>query len=815
MSTKPEIDRLRAENEDLRSQLADANDALQAIRSGEVDALVVQTHEGERVFALESAYEPYRVFVENMQEGAAALTPDGLIVYANARLAEITGVAHSRLVGTSIYQILGDPNRPVIQTLLAETAVGTREAEIVLTPGDGRIVHTYFSVTVMPDGTRCAVVTDLTERVRLHEILASHEWLRVTLTSIGDAVLSCDLHGRITFLNPVAETLTGWSEREVLGRPIQQVFRIVNELTREPGEDLATRVLRDGAVATLANHTAIVTRDGREVSIEDSAAPIRDAAGKLAGVVLVFHDVTQKRAARRALADSQARLQSVLNSITNGYYALDADWRFIAANRITEQHFGRAPGELLGENIWDLAGASPDSIQYQRFREARGTSRPVHFEAPSTVQPEVWTEMHVYPLDGGLEVYFADISKRKRAEESLRQALLDLQSAKLSAERAKAAAEEASHAKDHFMAVLSHELRTPLSPVLTAATLLQADDALSPRARGFVDVIRRNVELESRLIDDLLDLTLVARGKIKMNKQTVDLSTVIAGAVEVCRPDIDARRLHFGVDFGKHVGPFLVEGDPARLEQVVWNLLKNAIKFTPKGGCVGVWCREVENGQVVVEVNDSGIGIDSEMLPRVFDAFAQAEASLARQFGGLGLGLAISKSLVELQGGTIEAESAGTDRGATFRIRLPLLTRDRRDQGRTTPQTTSAPKFRILLVDDHGDTIEMLKAILELEGHEVRTAADAATALQMAGELEFDLLLSDLGLPDKSGLELMREIRAGGSNMCGIALSGYGQETDIEHSLAAGFSEHLVKPADPQVLLRTIDRVVARRADGR
>ncbi|RPH57163.1 MAG: PAS domain S-box protein, partial [Acidobacteria bacterium] len=617
MGIQPDPDRLRAlEIEDLRRQLEDAQDALRAIRSGEVDALVVETRDGDRVFALENAYELYRVFVENMQEGAAALTPDGLVLYANQRLADITGVPHARLLGASIYQILGEGHRSLINALLGNVVTGLRESEIVLTRSDGRTVQTYFSVTVMPDGTRCAVVTDLTDRVRMRDILASRDLLHVTLTSIGDAVLSCDVEGNITFLNPVAEALTGWSEQEARGRPITQVFRIVNELTHEPAEDLVARVLREGQAVTLANHTALVRRDGREVPIEDSAAPIRDAAGTLAGVVLVFHDVTQRRTAQRALAESQAKLENVLNSISNGFYALDADWRFVAANRVAEQHFGRPASELLGKNIWETTGAGPDSIQYRSFVEASGTRAAVHFEARSTFRPEYWSELHVYPRDGGVEVYFSDISERKKAEESLKLALIDLEAAKLSAERAKAAAEEASHAKDHFLAVLSHELRTPLSPVLTGVSLLDADDSLSPRARGVVDVIRRNVELEARLIDDLLDLTRVARGKIQMNKQTVEVSTVISGAVEVCRPDIDARRLHFGVDFGHKAGRFLVEGDAARLQQVVWNLLKHAIKFTSKGGCVGVLCRK-EGGQVVVEVSDSGIGIEPAMIPRV------------------------------------------------------------------------------------------------------------------------------------------------------------------------------------------------------
>jgi two-component system CheB/CheR fusion protein len=300
-----------------------------------------------------------------------------------------------------------------------------------------------------------------------------------------------------------------------------------------------------------------------------------------------------------------------------------------------------------------------------------------------------------------------------------------------------------------------------------------------------------------------------------MNRQPVDLSAVIAGVVEACRPDVDGRDLHLGLDLGQPSVRFLVEGDTRRLEQIFSNLLENAIKFSSKGGRVGVLCHE-ENGLVVIEVNDDGIGIDPAMLPRVFEGFSQAEpSSLTRRFGGLGLGLAITKTLVELHGGTIEAHSPGRDKGATFRVRLPVLrVEPRAAPADATPETAGAPlpKLRILLVDDDGETTQMLGTVLEMEGHEVRTADSVATALATAAEAKFDVLVSDVGLPDGSGLDLMRELRGRGWELPGIALSGYGQPTDVRQSLAAGFSEHVVKPADPDALLQTIEKVVRRLA---
>jgi two-component system CheB/CheR fusion protein len=399
-----------------------------------------------------------------------------------------------------------------------------------------------------------------------------------------------------------------------------------------------------------------------------------------------------------------------------------------------------------------------------------------------------------------------DITDRKRAEE-------DLRAAKDSAEQAKAAADQANRAKDHFLAVLSHELRTPLTPVVMGVSMLQGRPDLDPKVREMLEMVRRNVEMEAQLIDDLLDVTRIARGKIVLTRSPVELCSVIQRAVEVCKPDIVARKLHFGIDLGP-AAPYWVEADVPRLQQVFWNLLKNAIKFTPHGGCVGIRCRP-EEGHVLAEVNDSGIGIEAEALGRIFNAFEQAERSITRQFGGLGLGLAISKALVELHGGTIEVRSEGRDKGATFRIRLPLCA----PAGQPAASSPAAPPqravrpLRILLVEDHGVTAKMLRMVLSAEGHTIQTAGDVATALGLADQHTFDLLVSDLGLPDGSGHDLMRRLRERGHKFPGIALSGYGQEEDIKRSYQSGFAAHLTKPASREAVVQVIASVTARESE--
>jgi signal transduction histidine kinase/CheY-like chemotaxis protein len=357
---------------------------------------------------------------------------------------------------------------------------------------------------------------------------------------------------------------------------------------------------------------------------------------------------------------------------------------------------------------------------------------------------------------------------------------------------AKELAEKASAAKDSFLAALSHELRTPLTPTLMAASELEQNPALPTGVRQQLAMIRRNIELEARLIDDLLDLTRIARGKLELRLALTDLSTVIAGAISICQSEIDEKQIKFRYDPpATHTA---VEVDTVRLQQAVWNLLRNAVKFTPRGGTV-----EVRTGNrgthVYVEVTDSGMGFDPEVAPKLFLAFEQGGQQITRKFGGLGLGLAITRSILEAHGGTVTGESAGSGKGATFTLLLPAshsaMPGDVSEP--STSRIAQGRPLRLLLVEDHKDTRTALELILKRSKHHVRTATSAQEALRLAGHEPFDLVISDLGLPDQSGLEMMKQLRDK-FGLKGIAVSGYGMNDDVERSREAGFFHHLTKP---------------------
>ncbi len=402
------------------------------------------------------------------------------------------------------------------------------------------------------------------------------------------------------------------------------------------------------------------------------------------------------------------------------------------------------------------------------------------------------------------------------AEDLARQSAMAVDNARLyqEAQQARIDAEAANNAKDDFLAVLSHELRTPLTPVLLAVSALQENPATRQELRPIVEMIRHGVQLQAHLIDDLLDVTKIARGKLTLQSRLIDVHELIGRTVEICRDTIDSGKIRLVQELGS-VRPWVM-GDQARLHQVVWNLLKNAAKFTPAEGCVTIRTVDAGPETVSIEVTDTGLGIDPTVLPRIFEAFEQGESKVTRRFGGLGLGLAITRALVVAHCGTIAAESDGKGKGATFRVTLPVApegipnpTRDPSLSSADLPVFVAPMQHRILLVEDDPATLALLGRLLGRQGHLVEQASDCASAVAKAKSSGFDLLVSDIQLPDGTGHELLgrlnaiRPVRA-------IALTGFGMDHDIRQASESGFDAHLTKPIEFTQLLAAIDRVMAR-----
>ena len=396
-------------------------------------------------------------------------------------------------------------------------------------------------------------------------------------------------------------------------------------------------------------------------------------------------------------------------------------------------------------------------------------------------------------------------------EDLARRAALAVDNARLygEARKAREEAEAANRAKDRFLAVLSHELRTPLTPVLAEVSAMLDDPETPEGVRPILEMTRRNVELEARLIDDLLDLNRIVRGKLRLNREVVDAHRLVVEALAICRPGIEGARLQVELALGatRHH----VKADAARLQQVVWNLIKNAVKFTPGGGFIAIRTRD-EGDRLLVEVADTGVGIEAGVLSRIFGAFEQGGTTVTQRFGGLGLGLAISRSLAEAHGGRLLAASPGTNQGATFTLELPAVDAPSRADEAGRPAVVEPPtslgSLRILLVEDNIDTLQVMARLLARKGHRVTTADGLIAALRVAKGAEFDVLISDLGLPDGSGLDLIGRLNESRpAPIPGIALSGFGMDDDLRRSREAGFLEHLIKPIDFPNLEAALRRV--------
>ena len=502
----------------------------------------------------------------------------------------------------------------------------------------------------------------LAARRRAEEALQQQsEWLRITLASIGDGVITTDSEGRVTSMNAVAQALTGWSQADALGQMLTDVFRIVHEDTREPVDNPAIRALQTGTIVRLANHTVLLARTGEEHPIDDSAAPIRAESGTTVGAVLVFRDVSD----RKRMDLTRAHLAAIVESSDDAIVSKTLQSIILSWNKGAERLFGYSAQEAIGQPITMLLPAERQDEEQQILDRIIRGERIEHFETVRVTKEgrRIDISLTISPIrDAKGEIVGAskvarDISARKSLEarnSELRER-----------ERlARQEAEAANRAKDEFLAMLGHELRNPLSPILTALQLMKLRGGGVERERT---VIERQVSHLTRLVDDLLDVSRIARGKVDLKEELVEIAEVVAKAIEIATPLLD-QRTH-ALDVSVPRGLWL-RGDSARLNQVVSNLLTNAAKYTPPGGRITVQVTE-EHGEIVLRVRDTGIGIAPGTLPLVFDLFVQERQAIDRAQGGLGLGLTIVRNLVERHGGSVSAHSDGPGTGSEFVVRLP------------------------------------------------------------------------------------------------------------------------------------------------
>ena len=536
--------------------------------------------------------------------------------------------------------------------------------------------------------------------------------------------------------------------------------------------------------------------------------PVLNDDGSLREVVLVHEDITARVQAEESLTHQTRLLEALTESVLDGILIVAPNSRLLHYNQRFREMWNFPPEVLAADSddaaLGWAATQTPDPEAFlARVRHVYETpDRPVREEIVlknGRVYERFGSPIHRENTRLAWVWTFRDITERKEAERNL--------------ERARQQAEEANRAKDRFLATLSHELRTPLTPVLMSIATLRQDASLSEAARAELEVIQRNVQLETVLINDLLDLTRIAHGKLELRPEPVDVHAAIDQALRISGADIAEKQLRVAKDFAAR--QHRCSADAARLQQAFWNIIKNAVKFTPAGGELRITTHDAGQDRICVEFTDSGIGIEPELQSRIFGAFEQGSPNITSRYGGLGLGLAIARRVVALHGGEISAHSQGSGRGATFKITLPATSH--------LQQATSAPSqpvregasgarstTTILLVEDHTDTARSLQRLLEADGCHVVVATTLAGARHLVATTPFDLIISDIGLPDGSGLDLLQhdQTRSGSP---AIALSGYGMKSDIDASQAAGFAEHLTKPVDWEQLREAVRRLVRSR----
>lgn len=706
------------------------------------------------------------------------------------------------------------------------------------------------------------------------EIETLRGYLAAIVVSSEDAIASKNLDGIVTSWNEAAERLFGYTANEMIG---QSILRIIPpDLQHEEASIL--QKLRVGERVDRFE-TVRLRKDGSPVEISLTVSPIRDATGKVIGAAKIAHDISARRRAEQALAD-EARALETLNGLGRAIASqldLDSIVQKVtdAATELTGAEFGAFFYNVVREGeesywLYTLSGAPRDA--FARFPLPRNTAvfaptfngegvvrsadirkdprygqNEPHFGMPpghlpvcsylavpvvshtgrvigglffGHPQPDIFSERAErlvvgIALQAGIAIENAGLFKTIVDRESQLNAAAEDREKLLESERsARAAAERLSHLKDEFLATLSHELRTPLNAIQGWATLLRRPEASQEDLQKGLETIERNVRAQSQLINDLLDMSRIISGNLHLEVQPIVLHELIQRAIDTVRQSAAGKRIRIRTLLDSSIG--VVRGDPHRLQQVLWNLLSNAVKFTPQDGRIQVVLERV-NSHVEIVIEDSGIGIRPEFLPHVFDRFRQADPSMSRKFGGLGLGLSIVKNLVELHGGSVRVKSRGENQGSTFIVALPISYVQEDTALSNQPDVSvpaldalelpSLPGIEVLIVDDDPDGRALIARILEGRGAHPTCAINAAAALDLLRERQFNILLSDIGMPQIDGYRFIREVRASSSPQAripAIAITAYARSEDRQRSLLSGYQMHLSKPIEARELLAAI-----------
>ena len=650
-------------------------------------------------------------------------------------------------------------------------------------------------------------------------------FLSALLDASMDGILAFDRECRYTGWNRAMERISGVSREEVLGRYAFEVFPFL----KETGEHSYFNEALAGRRVISKDRPYTVPETGREGFFEAHYSPLYSEGGEVDGGVAVVRDITERKGSEAAAQGAHQRLIFHVENSPLAVIEWDSDFRVSRWSASSERLFGWKAEEVLGKQVGDwqfVVGEDVDAVDQATDRQRQGVERQGvlrnrNFKKDGSVLYCEWYNSVLNDDSGKLVSVLSlvlDVTARKLAEEERARLLV--------CEReARREVEEANRLKDEFLATLSHELRTPLTSVLGWASMMRAGDVHEADFDRAIETIERNSRSLARLIDDLLDVSRIITGNLHLDVRPIDLAPIIESAKDAVRPAARAKDIRLQMEFDS--GVCTIRGDRNRIQQVVWNLLFNAIKFTPQGGSVEVRLERTDAFARLI-VSDTGEGISAEFLPYVFDRFRQAEGSSSRKQGGLGLGLAVVRHLVELHGGRVLAESRGRGHGASFTVELPLAA-DPREVSETKNRNQTVVRrwgsgsparldgLRVLLVENDDDTRALLSMMLRPHGADVTSASSAAEALQVLEAALPDVLISDIGMPDKDGYELMRQVRAlppeRGGLVPAIALTGYAGAKDQKLAISAGYQLHMAKPLEAQELVAAVASLAERTGE--